>query len=215
MTQFALYILSLILVAFPPGKHPELETREAGSHRLATWSDAHADSAHEFGDRWPEGERDLARAGVAFWGVSMGFARDIQSGEKRGPANATCFADILPSTLRTFAQFETAGLSDAELTARVVGLDYGSARRCADAGFAALVHAREYAEKWCPGDATLAAFAIYASGSCTSRGFITVRGRQRPRTWVEESRYALLVKLRRRTATVFPGWYREEEGPES
>lgn len=210
MSSLANYVLALILAHFPPGAHPELETREAGAERLTTWSRAHADAAHEFGARWPEGEKDLARAGVAFWGISMGFRRDIQTGEKHGPAHATCFADMLPSTLRTFAQFETAGLSDADLTARVVGLDYFSARRCADAGFAALVNAREYAEKRChTGNPTLAAFAIYASGSCSSKGTITVRSVVRPRTWMEQSRFDLLVKLRAQKTTALPAWYRE------
>jgi hypothetical protein len=208
--NLASYVLSLILATFPPGKHPELETREAGANRLATWAAAHADSAHEFGSRWPEGEKDLARAGVAFWGVSMGFRRDVQTGELHGPANASCFADMLPSTIRQFAQFETAGLSDAELMARVVGLDYASARRCADAGFAALVHAREYAEKRCrTGNPTLAAFAIYASGSCSSKGTIMLRGKSRPRTWMEQSRFDLLLRLRARKSVALPGWYRE------
>jgi hypothetical protein len=208
----AAYVLSLILANFPPGVRPAIETREAGAERLATWSRAHADSAHEFGARWPEGEQDLARAGVAFWGVSMGFRREVQTGELRGPANASCFADMLPSTIRHFAQFETAGLSDAELMARVVGLDYFAARRCADAGFAALVHAREYAEKRCrTGNPTLAAFAIYASGTCSSKGSITVRGKQRPRTWMEQTRFDLLVKLRARKSVALPAWYREAD----
>lgn len=203
MSPLAKYVLSLILSAFPQGRLPAVETRDVAAVRL--------DAAEQFGHRWPEGPRDLAIAGVAFWGVSMGFRREVQTGALRGPANATCFADLLPATLRTFAQFETAGLSDAELTVRVVGLDYEAARRCADAGFAAMVNAREYAEKHCrTGNPTLAAFAIYASGTCSSKGFITVRGIERPRTWMEQSRFDLLVRLRTHKHTIFPSWYREE-----
>jgi len=202
------YVLSLILAAFPPGKHPEVETRDAGAARLEVVALAEADSAELFSDRWPEGATDLARAGTSAFGWSMGFRRDVQVGTKRGPAGEACFADMQPLTLRTFAQFETAGLTNEQMAALVVGLDYASLRRCFDAGFAGLVHARVVAERRCKSDVVRGTFALYASGRwCQTPAFSSQGSRVFPAGWIEGARVQTLQKFRARKETVFPSWY--------
>lgn len=199
MSPLAAYCLSLILAVFPPGKVPSIETREAGVERLRLVARAQADSAEEFGGRWPEGARDLVRASVAKFGWSMGYQLRVQTGALRGPGGEVCFADLQLPTLRQFATFETAGKSNDELARLVTGLDYASLRRCMDTGHNALVHVRRVAARRCKGyQPELAAFAFYANGrSCYSAG----------RQWVERNPYWSLLRFRGRTETVFPAWY--------
>lgn len=198
MTVLAHYVLSLILAAFPPGKYPEVETRDVGVARLEVVARAQADSAQAFGDRWPEGAADLARADTAAFGWSMGYRRDVQTGEKRGPAGEACFSDMQAPTLRRFAQFETAGLTDAQLHAMVVGLDYASLRRCFDAGNAALVHVRAVAARQCKANVLLGTFALYANGNwCHSPG----------KGWIERKRLETFMRLRGRREIQWPEWY--------
>jgi hypothetical protein len=206
VTSLTAYVLSLILSAFPPGKHPEVETREVGAARLEVVARAEADAARAFGAGWPEGAVDLARAGTSAFGWSMGFRRDVQTGAKRGPAGEACFTDLHPATLRRFANFETAGRTDAELAMLVVGLDYDSLRRCFDAGFSALVHVRAVSARRCKSNVLLGTFALYANGNyCHTPG----------RGWIERKRLDTLLRFRARGGTFFPDWYQAEEEPAS
>lgn len=198
MSPLALYEFSLLIAIAQPGKDPAVETRQAAVARLAVVARAQTDSAEAFGDRWPGGARDLVRASTAKFYWSMGYRRDVQVGDKLGPAKEACLADLLPATLRQFARFETAGRSDDELRMLVTGLDYDSLRRCFDAGHAALVNARAHAARNCKSwPVEMATFAVYASGRyCVSPG----------RHWVEVKPYQTLLKLRGRTTTHFPDW---------
>jgi len=201
VTSLTAYVLSLMLSAFPPGKHPEVETRAAGVARYEVDARALGDAALARGSEWPDGPVDLARAMTSASGWSMGFRRDVQVGEKRGPAKEACLADLQPVILRRFATFETAGRSDDELAMLVTGLDYDSVRRCFDTGVAVLVHARKTAAWKCKLNPVKGAFAIYANGNyCHSPG----------RGWIEEKRFATLLKFRAR-GTVWPEWYQRDE----
>jgi hypothetical protein len=196
-SALALYVFSLILWKFPPGKHPQIETREAGAVRYAVISRALADSAIQFDDKWPEGSTDLTLAGISAFGWSMGFRKDVQTGEKRGPKGEACFSDMQAPTLRMFAQFETAGLSDKELFSKVIGLDYQSLRRCFDAGFAGLTHARKVARWKCKDAPLRGTFALYANGNfCHTPG----------RTWIERVRLNTYLSLQGRITAHFPAW---------
>jgi hypothetical protein len=205
MSPLAQFVLSLILLAFPPGKHPEVETREAGAARLEVVARALADSAHQAGAAWPGGEKDLARAEVAAFGWSMGFRLDVQLGLKRGPGHEACFSDLQPAELRRFATFPTAGLSNAQLAEQVVGLDYQSLRRCFDAGTAAFLHVHDVALKQCRrhGPIVRSTFALYANGNwCSSGG----------RDWIERYRFATYQKFQAREVAAFPAWYAPPRG---
>jgi hypothetical protein len=200
MTSLALYVLSLILVAFPPGKHPEVETREQGVARLEVVARALADSVQQASAGWPGGDKDLARAEVSAFGWSMGFRLDIQLGLKRGPGREACFSDLQPAELRRFARFPTAGLSNAELAEQVIGLDYQSLRRCFDAGTAAFIHVHDVALKRCRthGPIMRSTFALYANGNYCSSG---------ARSWIERVRLATYQKFQAREIASFPNWY--------
>lgn len=209
MKPLALYVLSLILWQFPPGRQPDVESREWGAARLEVVARALADSAIDHGDAWEEGERDFARVMVATAGLSMGFTLAVQVGDRRGPGGAVCLADLQPSTLRRFAAFETAGRTDDELAWMVTGRDYDSLRRCFDTGFAVLASARKYADRHCQSYPTeLATFAVFVSGvGCASKGTIKIRGEEKPRSELELMRVRTLEELRQRKATRFPRWY--------
>ena len=199
MSALSAYVLSLLLWKFPPGKQPEIETREQGAARYEVVAAAIADSASARAGEWPGGARDLARTEASAFGWSMGFRLDVQTGAKRGPAGESCFSDMQFPTLRRFATFPTEHLSNEELAAMVVGLDYDSLRRCLDAGTAALVHVRRVAARRCRNWPTdLATFALYANGNYCSSG---------RRDWIERKRYQTLLSMRAQAETLFPAWY--------
>jgi hypothetical protein len=212
MSSLGLYVLSLLLAAFPPGKVPERETRDDGAKRYEVVAQAIADAALHQGAAWDQGPADLARAMIAAGGMGMGFRRDVHTGELRGPAGEVCHMDLLPSTLRQLVPWDLARLPTPELTSRVVGLDYDSTRRCFDAGALLMVRVRREATKRCKGHPLdYAMFALYATGgSCNTR---TAKGDH-----LAGPRTDLLVKLRARKFVAFPDWYvppKAERSPES
>lgn len=211
-TTLAAYVLSLIFSSVQPGKDASVETRDQAVARLEVDAEAIADTAKAFGARWPEGPVDFARALTAASLRSMGFRRDVQLGQKRGPAGEMCLMDLQPRTLRYFAPWETAGRTDDELVALTTGLDYASQRRCFDAGAAGLVNARRVAEHRCKGRVLLGTFALYASGRyCVTPAFSSQGSRVFPSGWIESTRLDTLRKFRARREIIWPAWYQPEE----
>jgi hypothetical protein len=201
MTSLGLYVLSLLLAAFPPGGTPQSETREAGAKRYELVAQALADAALYQGAAWDRGPADLARAMIAAGGPGMGFRLDVQLGVKRGRHGEVCHMDLLPSTLRTLVPFEHQGLPDAELTALVVGTGYLPLRRCFDAGALLMVRTRREALRRCGSDPVdYAIFALFARYRCSTKPEQGEDVLARPRS-------ELYWSLRARKHTSFPRWY--------
>lgn len=186
-----------------PGEWVRRETREEGAKRLEVVAQALADAAEQAPelDQWPEGPRDLGRAGVAVFGWSMGYHEGAEVGRLRGPAGEMSLADLLPATLRQFAPAELKHLSDAELAALVVGLDYDHVRLSFDIGFRVLLAARKTqrwrCKAWHRPEEQLA-FAIYVSNYCDVPP---------PLDWADDVRMHTLERARARKGTTFPDWY--------
>ncbi len=206
MTSLGLYTLSLIMFQFPG--HASSEPREERAERLTVVAQALADSAEHFGAGWGPGPTDLARAMVAAGGWGMGFKREVQTGEVRGPAGEVCLMDLLPSTLRTASPYDRQRLTDEELAAGVLGLGYDPQRRCFDAGALILVRARRMAERRCKGSVIdYSTFALFATGSsCTTAGMKNP-GTGKAEDWLAGPRFTSLRRFRARKATVFPEWF--------
>jgi hypothetical protein len=181
------------------------ESREAGARRLTVVAQALADAAMFAGAGWSEGPTDLARAMLAASGWSTGLREDIQTGRTRGPAGELCLMDIQPDILRTAVPLDLARLSDDELAAKVLGLEYPELRRCFDAGAVLLVRAKRWSGVHCrdwPGDYAL--FAAYGTGiSCHTMDRHGDYARLRARSY---------RKFRAMRDTIFPSWYRKEPG---
>jgi hypothetical protein len=203
MTSLGLYILSLLLFAFPPGGAGE--TREEGARRYEVIAQALADASLHQGAAWDRGPADLGRAIVAAGGYGMGFGVGVQTGAVRGKAGEVCHVDILPSTLRTVVPWDLSRLPEAELVSKVVGLDYGSMRRCFDAGALLMVRIDREAKRRCKSEPLdLAVFALFARNTCSTRDAGGEDSIARPR-------FQLYLRLRARKHTIFPDWY---EAPE-
>lgn len=202
MNSLTLYVLSLLLFAFPPGKGP-LETRDEGSARYEQVARALSDAVAHQGAAWDRGPADLARAMISAGGTGMGFRLDVQTGELRGPYGEVCHMDLLPSTLRTLVSFEYRDLPDAELTALVVGHGYAPLRRCFDAGALLMVRLNRQARQ-CKEATDYATFALFARGKCSTK---TDDGDE-----LAAPRVELYWLLRARKHTVFPDWYKPERG---